>query len=70
MDPKSDEGIFMGYSTNNRAYRVYNNRTQVVMESINVVIDDAAEEPVPDVVPGVEAYLETSAQEKEIPKLL
>ncbi|KAK2449666.1 hypothetical protein QL285_008838 [Trifolium repens] len=27
LDPKSDEGIFMGYSANNRAYRVYNKRT-------------------------------------------
>ncbi|MCH83937.1 gag-pol polyprotein [Trifolium medium] len=36
-DPKSDEGIFMGYSTNSRAYRVYNERTKTIMESINVV---------------------------------
>jgi len=47
MDTKSDEGIFLGYSTNSRAYRVYNNRTQAVMESINVVIDEVAKEPVP-----------------------
>jgi hypothetical protein len=40
FDPKSDEGIFLGYSTNSRAYRVYNTRTETVMESINVVIDD------------------------------
>ena len=61
MDPKSDEGIIMGYSTNSRAYTVYNSRTQVVMESINVVIDDLAQDKVPEVVPGVEAYAETSA---------
>ena len=24
LDPKSDEGIFLGYSTNSRAYRVFN----------------------------------------------
>jgi len=24
FDAKSDEGIFLGYSTNSRAYRVYN----------------------------------------------
>ncbi|MCH80969.1 gag-pol polyprotein [Trifolium medium] len=41
MDPKSEEGIFLGYSTNSRAYRVYNNRTKVIMESINIVVDDA-----------------------------
>ncbi|MCH97661.1 retrovirus-related pol polyprotein from transposon tnt 1-94, partial [Trifolium medium] len=28
MDPKSDEGIFLGYSTNSRAYRVFNSRTK------------------------------------------
>jgi hypothetical protein len=36
FDPKSDEGIFFGYSTNSRAYRAFNKRT----ETINVVIDD------------------------------
>ena len=40
MDPKSDEGIFLGYYTNSRAYRVFKSRTKVMMESINVIIDD------------------------------
>jgi hypothetical protein len=40
FDPKSDEGIFLGYSTNSRGYRVFNKRTETVMESINVIIDD------------------------------
>jgi len=40
FDSKSDEGIFLGYSTNSCAYRVFNKRTETVMESINVVIDD------------------------------
>ena len=40
FDAKSDEGIFLGYSTTNRAYRVFNKRTKIVMESINVKIDD------------------------------
>jgi hypothetical protein len=40
FDPKSDDGIFLGYSTNSRAYRVFNKRTKTVMETINVVIDD------------------------------
>src|ERR1044072_197766 len=43
MDPKSEEGIFLGYSTNSRAYRVFNSRTRVVMESVNVVVDDVPE---------------------------
>ena len=41
FDAKSDEGIFLGYSTSNWAYRVYNKRTKTVMESINVKIDYA-----------------------------
>jgi hypothetical protein len=63
MDPKSDEGIFLGYSTNSRAYRVFNTRTKVVMESINVVIYDASVDRVPYVEPDVE----TSVQETNAP---
>jgi hypothetical protein len=40
FDTKSDEGIFLGYSTNSRAYRVFHKRTETMMESINVVVDD------------------------------
>ena len=39
-DTKSNEDIFLGYSLNSRAYRVYNKRTKAIMESINVVVDD------------------------------
>ena len=49
MDPKSDEGIFLGYSTNSRAYRVFNSKTETVMESINVVINDVPKEKALDV---------------------
>ena len=41
FDAKSDEGIFLGYSTTSRAYRVFNKRTKMVMDSITVKIDDA-----------------------------
>ena len=37
---KSDFGLFHGYSNNSRAYRVYNMRTQTIIESTNVVVDD------------------------------
>ena len=40
FDAKSDESIFLGYSTTSRAYEVFNRRTKIVMESINEVIDD------------------------------
>nr|GEW06178.1 retrovirus-related Pol polyprotein from transposon TNT 1-94 [Tanacetum cinerariifolium] len=33
---KGDECIFVGYSTQSRAYRVFNKRTRVIMESIHV----------------------------------
>lgn len=36
---KCDEAIFLGYSSNSRAYMVYNPRTTTVMKSINVVVD-------------------------------
>ena len=44
FDAKSDEGIFLGYSINSRAYRGYNKHTKMVMELINVVIDDTTSE--------------------------
>ena len=34
------KGIFVGYSLNSKAYRIYNFRTKNIMESTNVVIDD------------------------------
>ncbi|KAK2457508.1 putative mitochondrial protein [Trifolium repens] len=59
MDPKSDEGIFLGYSKNSRAYRVYNSRTMTMMESINVVIDDHGTDTEADVAADVEAFSPT-----------
>ncbi|XP_062100907.1 uncharacterized protein LOC133806836 [Humulus lupulus] len=40
FDAKSDLGVFLGYLNNSKAYRVYNMRTQYVMESADVVVDD------------------------------
>nr|GEV43748.1 hypothetical protein [Tanacetum cinerariifolium] len=37
---KGDECIFVGYSTQSRAYRVYNKRTRMIMESIHVNFDE------------------------------
>ena len=42
FDSRSDEGIFLGYSSTSKAYRVYNKRTKKVMDTINVVIDEAS----------------------------
>nr|GFA89103.1 integrase, catalytic region, zinc finger, CCHC-type, peptidase aspartic, catalytic [Tanacetum cinerariifolium] len=37
---KGDEYIFVGYSNQSRAYRVFNKRTRVIMESIHVNFDE------------------------------
>ena len=41
FDSRSDEGIFLGYSSTSKAYQVYNKRTMKVMETMNVVIDES-----------------------------
>ncbi|CAI9756161.1 unnamed protein product [Fraxinus pennsylvanica] len=41
---KNDVRVFLGYSRNSRSYSVYNSRTRVVMESINIMVDDACSE--------------------------
>ena len=43
FDFQSDEGIFLGYSSTSKAYRVYNKRTMKVMETVNVVIDKSSD---------------------------
>ena len=40
FDSKSDEAIFLGYSLNSKAYRVYNLNSNTVMESMHVNFDD------------------------------
>ena len=43
FDARSDEGIFIGYSTSSKAYRVYSKRTKIVEESIHVVFDEKSD---------------------------
>nr|GEX55646.1 retrovirus-related Pol polyprotein from transposon TNT 1-94 [Tanacetum cinerariifolium] len=40
MKGKSDTCIFVGYSTQSRAYMVFNKRTRVIVETINVNFDE------------------------------
>ena len=40
FDAKSDEAIFLDYSTASKAFRVFNKRTLVVEESIHIVFDE------------------------------
>ena len=41
FDPKSDEGIFLDYSTSSKTYRIFNKRILVVEENIHVVFDES-----------------------------
>ena len=43
FDAKSDEGIFLGYSTRSKAYKCLNSNTNKVVESANVNFDEHAE---------------------------
>ena len=66
FNTKGDEGTFLGYSSNNHAYRVFNHRTNTIMESINVVVNDDSssskeEMPKEEVVQTIEV---NSDQEK------
>ena len=40
FDAKSDEGIFLGYSTKSKAYQCYNKRLRKIVESANVRVDE------------------------------
>jgi len=40
FDEKADHGIFIGYSLNSHAYRIYNKRLMSVEESVHVVFDE------------------------------
>ena len=41
FDAKSNVGIFLGYSSSSKAYRVFNKKTMVVEESVHVVFDES-----------------------------
>ena len=40
FEVKSDKGVFLSYSPNSHAYRIYKLRTKTIMESINMVVDN------------------------------
>ena len=41
FDAKADEGIFLGYSTTSKAYRIFNKCSLVIEESIHVIFDES-----------------------------
>jgi len=40
LEPRVDEGILLGYSPHNKAYKCYNKRLGRIVDSINVVVDE------------------------------
>ena len=54
FDTKSDEAIFLGYSTISKAFRVFNKRNLVVEESVHVVFDEFNDLSLQDVSKDVE----------------
>jgi hypothetical protein len=40
FDSKVDEGFFVGYSTQSKAFRIYNTKTRIVEESVNVTFNE------------------------------
>ena len=80
FDSKCDKGIFLGYSTSSRAYRVYNCRTRTIIKSINVNIDDFAGSiemaldedglfppPLVQESPGLDLVVDLSSFENSVP---
>ncbi|GKC28144.1 putative ribonuclease H-like domain-containing protein [Tanacetum coccineum] len=47
FDGKADEGFFLGYSTNSKAFRVFNSRTWIVEENLHVKFSKARMETIP-----------------------
>ena len=43
LDAKSEEGIFLGYSTRSKAYKCLNTNINKIVESINVNFDEYIE---------------------------
>jgi hypothetical protein len=45
FEPRADEGILLGYSSRSKGYKCYNKRLGKIVESIDVVVDEACKNP-------------------------
>ena len=74
FDSKVDEGIFLGYSTSSKAYKVFNKRTLVVEEYMHIIFDESNSlDPKKDICSvddDVGELMETNAQEENTSKPL
>ena len=66
FDERSEEAIFLGYSLNSRAYRVFNKSSKTIKESINVKfiedLKDIDSDEEKDSNPKVEAVSEPKSE--------
>jgi len=65
FDAKADDGIFLGYSSNSKAYRVFNKQTLTVEEFIHVAFDET---PPQEVEKGTFGFDIVGIDTKEIVK--
>nr|GEX34100.1 putative ribonuclease H-like domain-containing protein [Tanacetum cinerariifolium] len=62
FDGKADEGFFVGYSLNNKAFRVFNSRTRIVEENLHIRFSESTSNVigcVPDWLFGIDALTRT-----------
>jgi len=45
FEPRADEGILLGYSSRGKGYKCYNKILGKIVESIDVVVDEACKNP-------------------------
>ena len=45
FEPKAEEGILLGYSSQSKGYKYYNKRLGKIIESIDVVVDETCKNP-------------------------
>ena len=72
IDAKSDEAIFLGYSSSSKAFRIFNKRTLIVEESIHVIFDETNDLPsrknegIDDADPLIEGMKEITLKDSTI----
>ncbi|GKB93282.1 retrovirus-related pol polyprotein from transposon TNT 1-94 [Tanacetum coccineum] len=66
FDPKSYEGVFLGYSQNSKAYIILNKHTRKIEESLNVTFDETP--PPSKTLPLVDDDLDEEEAIREIEK--
>ncbi|GJS68925.1 retrovirus-related pol polyprotein from transposon TNT 1-94 [Tanacetum coccineum] len=65
FDPKSYEGVFLGYSQNSKAYIILNKQTMKVEESLNVTFDETPPPPKTSPLEDDELIEEEAIEEKK-----